>query len=75
MNKDVRKWEQMRDAMVLAMHEMMLSNPETKEKYFKLYQNNISQYRQLEGDIFLNGQFPFGFDALQVDDEDESPDE
>ncbi len=53
MTEDERKWNEMKNAMLLAMHEVMLSG-EFKEKYYRLYRQYLSEYRQSHGEDILN---------------------
>lgn len=52
MTEDERKWEAKKNAMLLALHEIMLTS-EFKEKYFKIMSKYESQFRALDGEIIL----------------------
>ncbi len=47
-----RKWEEMRNAMILAMHSVMLSS-EFKEQYWAEYNRQLSLSRQFDADKIL----------------------
>jgi hypothetical protein len=53
-SNDDRKWDDMRNAMILAMHELFLSNSEFKDQYNTLFKKHVALYRQFEGDNILN---------------------
>ncbi len=51
-----RRWENMREAMILAMHKVMMEG-EFKDQYYQEYNRLLSQFRQRDADTFLSQYF------------------